>query len=886
MLVRRMPQVLVSLFALTIYAARLTTAASLPIYVEDSHAGTFFWLAEHLDLDQPYTLLQFDAHSDASAIFDSDKIRTALRRVGSAEERRQLLEKWRTDGTIQCFNWIEPLMPAPINRVIWIGDNADQTKAAAQLDGHLEAAPRLAGSFADRFTVANLVDLPRQLSPAEQLVVTIDLDSFTGLDEKAQAAAFQRTWDFVMRQPNVRAITFAISRPYLKSDSEANTLLLLALNAARLLPTAQIEFEPFATVAHDHSLRGQEFAKRGEPVPAFDVTRASEPLKAVLLAEARRLIVERNQSHWNNLLQQWRSEAARIRLDLRNAEPSTDGVWRMSSDDTGMVELITEPWMTKPDRVEWSVLLPAQPSCNVSHLDRSQVGFVADAAPRPQWLEKRITEDGTRISLGSLDGFLDPRLRCGSVRLRARAMFGKSVRETPMIEIRRLAGSGFRGAVTEQFGLPYLFGAGEMTVDGDTGAEANLGTDCANFVVYALRRQGFDLPWSDPKKLRGYLQLVRRDAKPGEIRFNSSQLESGLIVHLGTHVAAVLQDRPPLGLLDGNDIVAHQLKGLPETLPLSQLLSCRHQEHFDLYASPAADPAQALIFGGDVMLGRSCAEKIRHGLDPFACLRPLFTGSAFAAANLECVLTNQKATSRHGYKLAAPFQSAGLLRQAGFAAMSVANNHGLDFGAGELRQSVARLQQAGVTAIGVDQASPDLFRLPNGQNLAVVAANDVGSEATDLDDLKAALFKARLSADLLICMMHWGEENQTMVTDRQRELARWLIDHGADAVVGAHPHCLQPLDFYHGKPIAYSLGNLVFDGAPTVKAWNEGGLLRLFVSASGKIEGEELIPIRLLDGMPVAQEPDKVAPPDPPSRPGTAGLASSSKPRTPEYPQR
>src|SRR5439155_21498074 len=117
---------------------------AVPVYIEDNHAGSFYWLAQQLELDEEYTLIHFDAHSDASAIFDSDKIRERLRRVASLEERRQLLGRWRVAGAIQCFNWIEPLMPAPISRVIWVHEasNAARKEALEQLDGHLEAAPR------------------------------------------------------------------------------------------------------------------------------------------------------------------------------------------------------------------------------------------------------------------------------------------------------------------------------------------------------------------------------------------------------------------------------------------------------------------------------------------------------------------------------------------------------------------------------------------------------------------------------------------------------------------------------------------------------------------------------------------------------------------------
>src|SRR5215813_10819465 len=88
------------------------------------------------------------------------------------------------------------------------------------------------------------------------------------------------------------------------------------------------------------------------------------------------------------------------------------------------------------------------------------------------------------------------------------------------------------------------------------------------------------------------------------------------------------------------------------------------------------------------------------------------------------------------------------------------------------------------------------------------------------------------------------------ITDTQRKLARWLIDHGVDLVVGSHPHCVQPLDFYHGCPIAYSLGNLVFDGAPTVAAWNRGALLEVGLNGDAKISSASLIPVVLEEGFP------------------------------------
>src|SRR5215471_7082830 len=168
-------------------SATATAARDLPIYIEDNHAGTFYWLAQNIDLDQSYTLILFDAHSDASGIFDSDKIRDAIRNVASTQARQTLLDRWRGTGTVQCFNWIEPLMPAPIEKVIWvpakkmptsqIGENRQQ--ATALLDGHLEAAPRKSGSLQGAYVVSDFEHL--EIDPKQQLIVTIDLDYFAGL---------------------------------------------------------------------------------------------------------------------------------------------------------------------------------------------------------------------------------------------------------------------------------------------------------------------------------------------------------------------------------------------------------------------------------------------------------------------------------------------------------------------------------------------------------------------------------------------------------------------------------------------------------------------------------------------------------------------------------
>ncbi len=143
----------------------------------------------------------------------------------------------------------------------------------------------------------------------------------------------------------------------------------------------------------------------------------------------------------------------------------------------------------------------------------------------------------------------------------------------------------------------------------------------------------------------------------------------------------------------------------------------------------------------------------------------------------------------------------------------------------------------------------------------------------DRDRVANAIAEARSRAQFVLCLMHWGEENRSRVTERQRELARWLVDRDVDAVVGCHSHCVQPLDFYHGRPIIYSLGNLVFDGVPSLASWHHGHLLEVAIDHRGAGGNSiRLIPLRLdARGFPQAADDDQLRG----KIPATAGAAFS-----------
>ncbi|HVF71548.1 MAG TPA: CapA family protein [Chthoniobacterales bacterium] len=833
--------------ALPAGAARIT----VPIYLEDSHAGSFYWLAEHLDLDEQYTLVHFDAHSDASGIFDSDRIRERLRRVGSLEERQQLLASWRAAGAVQCYNWIEPLMPAPISRVIWVSGRKrpEQKEAIEQLDGHLEAAPRAAGSFREHYQAVSFDRLRAEMKEDGPVIVSIDLDYFADIATDRRASEFERVWRFVAECRNLRAVTIAVSRPYLKDDEQADDLLRLALEASLSLPTAAIQFEPFQKVGNDRSLRAREFQKRKEEVPAFSLAKSSEKMRAVLLANRDRILTRTRNAAWEQQLDEWKKETPEVRLTVKDREPSTDGIWRVPVSDSAEVELETEPSDAAVERIEWIALKPEYPRCNLTAKRADEIGFASGAPPRPRWRENRLVGAGTTISVTD---------EIGAVRLKARVVIGGHLRETRPIEVRRFSSAGFRAALTEQFRLPYLFGSGELRDGVETGPETGFGADCANFVVYALRRQGQAVPWSNPKQLRKHLERLAVNAQAGGTPVGETDVGAGLIVHFGNHVAAVMEDRPPRGTLGRNDLVAHQLEGMPEIVSLGKLLSTRKTNRFDLYRvwSPKAEPD--LLFGGDVMLGRTVGAAIEQGLNPFGGIQPRLERSSSNLVNLECVLSEKGTASRaKRYSFRAPIAAGLLLRLARIDAVSLANNHATDFGEEALLDSIVNLKASEIASVGAGATTerafaPHFFTTPTGRRTAVIAlddtTDDVGrgliARARDRAQVSDAITEARAGASFVFCFVHWGEENTVKVTERQRELARWLIDHGVDAVAGSHPHCIQPFDSYRGRPIFYSLGNLIFDGAPTLPGWNRGHLVEFDL---GKTRAPlfRLVPVRL-----------------------------------------
>jgi len=191
-----------------------------------------------------------------------------------------------------------------------------------------------------------------------------------------------------------------------------------------------------------------------------------------------------------------------------------------------------------------------------------------------------------------------------------------------------------------------------------------------------------------------------------------------------------------------------------------------------------------------------------------------------------------------------------------FDAVTYAGNNQFDYGSEALFDTINRLQENNIGIVGVgkniDDAREPIYLERNGTTVAIVNVCSLlrsGYEATETDpglaplhvstfyetlenkyeqpatpprtvavpdvtDLQAVteiISEANKKADYVIGAFHWGVHFTYDLANYQAQVAYEAIDSGADVIVGTHPHNLQAVDVYKGKPIFYSLGNFVFD---------------------------------------------------------------------------
>lgn len=288
-----------------------------------------------------------------------------------------------------------------------------------------------------------------------------------------------------------------------------------------------------------------------------------------------------------------------------------------------------------------------------------------------------------------------------------------------------------------------------------------------------------------------------------------------------------------------------------------------------------------MLAGGDISFGRLVGQMLLRdpGADFFSSLRPWMEAADVRFANLEGPLSDQHGeTVKPGQPLVftGPPVGAGALARAGFGVVSTANNHAWDYGEGALLETLALLDRAGVRHAGTGRDRDEARRAAvidvGGFRLAVLAVTDIWNQGelsrhpadafvarADTGLLAEAVRAARTEADAVVVSYHGGDEYTDEPLGRTRALLRAAVDAGADAVFGHHPHVIQGVEWYRGKPIFYSLGNLLMR-MHRDHPWTELGYMARVELRRGAPPTVEACPFRILgvEIRPLAADPARV----------------------------
>jgi poly-gamma-glutamate capsule biosynthesis protein CapA/YwtB (metallophosphatase superfamily) len=227
---------------------------------------------------------------------------------------------------------------------------------------------------------------------------------------------------------------------------------------------------------------------------------------------------------------------------------------------------------------------------------------------------------------------------------------------------------------------------------------------------------------------------------------------------------------------------------------------------------------------------------------------PALRKADLAFGNLESAVSTGGVAFPKEYNFrGTPAALAALRDRSGIDVLNLANNHVGDYGPQATIDTVRRVERLGMKAVG---AGPDLERALTpqvvnrlGLRIAFVGFSEIapiefaatrgqaGTAWANPSEIARAVQAARRKADIVVATFHWGIEKQTLETAQQRALADVAVRNGAQVVIGAHPHTLQPVRRQGAAIVAYSLGNFVFDAVSPQTTTT--GMLELDLTAEG-----------------------------------------------------
>lgn len=313
-----------------------------------------------------------------------------------------------------------------------------------------------------------------------------------------------------------------------------------------------------------------------------------------------------------------------------------------------------------------------------------------------------------------------------------------------------------------------------------------------------------------------------------------------ITILLGLEVAFILkQDRQPAASVPETTETAAEVTTEPETEPTETTTEAAEPsteettepetepatEETTEATEPETEPTEPepkekhylLTFAGDCTLGSdrntygakySFIDTIGTDYDyPFRNVADLFKNDDFTFVNLEGVLADSGSHSGAMFTFRGPTAYTQILTGSSVEAVTLANNHSMDYGKDGYASTKNALEEAKVAYVEKDNYA--MFTTESGLKIGMYAISFT-MNGTDMRS-KINLMRQQ-GAEIIIVAAHWGTEGSYRPTGEQTNYAHAAIDYGADIVYGSHPHVLQKIEIYKDKPIFYSMGNFCFGG--------------------------------------------------------------------------
>lgn len=246
---------------------------------------------------------------------------------------------------------------------------------------------------------------------------------------------------------------------------------------------------------------------------------------------------------------------------------------------------------------------------------------------------------------------------------------------------------------------------------------------------------------------------------------------------------------------------------------------------------PEEEPEITLTFSGDTMFDWGLRPVIQNkGADyPFEHVKSEIKKADLSFINLESVFTNRE-NKYPGqlFWIKSDPSTLQAIKNTGYDIVNIGNNHTLDYWQGGLMDTISHVEKMGFPYIGAGKNAEDAYTAREinvkGKKFKFlsfvrfmpdftwVAGKEKAGVANgyDLNLVTKTIKEQKKNADYMIVYMHWGVEKTNRPADYQKEYVKKIVEAGADAIVGSHPHWLQGFEYYNKVPVAYSLGNFLF----------------------------------------------------------------------------